>query len=479
MEIQIKLLNTMSTCEALSSSYLLSPQISPIMTTYASNKRYERKESIVVAMDIGKKNSRVAFTHFIPDSRPQVYMVTHWPGQGTLDDPAKIPSIVSYQNSVVKACGLEAIYDFEEHPENVAHWFKLHLHPATMLQTSDPQRFEIPPLPIGVTIERVYSDFMRYLMKNTQHFFKRTATNGEQVWARLRDTITIVLATPNNWGIREQATLRKAAIGASLVTKENARRLVHFITEAEASVHYMLANSHGEWLKRDTVFAVIDCGGFTVDTTVYRCVSLDPLDLKEACSSKSVQTGGIFVDREVEKMLRRRLSGSLYDDPEVIRGMVESFENEVKPVFDDTDEEYGFKCGYERDNEPSRGINKGKITISAKDLKDVFDVVISEIVTTCFRSLVDQKATYAILVGGFTESPYVRRALQKALDNIDIQTVRIADHLKKATIGGAMIGFVILLHESTVNATFGGCFRQIYNKDIHRERKHAVRLDVE
>lgn len=75
MEIQIKLLNTMSTCEALSSSYLLSPQISPIMTTYASNKRYERKESIVVAMDIGKKNSRVAFTHFIPDSRPQVYMV--------------------------------------------------------------------------------------------------------------------------------------------------------------------------------------------------------------------------------------------------------------------------------------------------------------------------------------------------------------------------------------------------------------------
>jgi hypothetical protein len=33
--------------------------------------------------------------------------------------------MISYRNSVVKACGAEAVQDFEEHAENVAYWFKV------------------------------------------------------------------------------------------------------------------------------------------------------------------------------------------------------------------------------------------------------------------------------------------------------------------------------------------------------------------
>jgi hypothetical protein len=130
---------------------------------------------------------------------------------------------------------------------------------------------------------------MNYLIENTRQFFEKTTADGAEIWARLRDTMVVVLATPNGWDIREQSTLRKAAIRASLVTEENAGHLLRFVTESEASVHYAIANDSGTWLKKRTIFAVIDCGGSTVDTTVYQCVSTEPLCLKEACPSECVQ----------------------------------------------------------------------------------------------------------------------------------------------------------------------------------------------
>jgi hypothetical protein len=130
---------------------------------------------------------------------------------------------------------------------------------------------------------------MKYLMGHTQRYFETRIPNGAEIWARLRDTIVIVLPTPNGWDIREQSTLCKAAIVASLVTEENAGQLLQFVAETEASVHYVLANKPGKWLQPRTLFAVIDCGGSTVDTTVYRCISTDPLSLNEACRSECVQ----------------------------------------------------------------------------------------------------------------------------------------------------------------------------------------------
>lgn len=215
--------------------------------------------------------------------------------------------MISYSNGVVKACGAEAAKEFQEHQENVAYWFKvaifqtshtsvlesdllvqLHLHP-TLISQPHLSELKLPPLPSDVTIEQVYADLMKYLMGHTQYFFETTVPGGEKIWTRLRDGIVVVLATPNGWDIREQAILRRAAIKASLVTEEMAGQLVQFVTEAEASVHYVLANQEFEWLQKRTVFAVIDCGGSTVDTTVYRCVSTGPFCLKETCPSECVQ----------------------------------------------------------------------------------------------------------------------------------------------------------------------------------------------
>jgi hypothetical protein len=294
--------------------------------------------------------------------------------------------------------------------------------------TTSPE-FEIPPLPAGVTIERVYADLMKYLMENTRQFFEKTTADGKDIWARVRDTIVIVLATPNGWDMREQATLRRAAIRASLVTNENAGHLLQFVTESEASVHYAIANDAGKWLKRRGVFAVIDCGGSTVDTTIYQCMSTDPLRLQEACPSKCVQVfrslhlpcffnykrvvliiyeaGGIFVNREVEKMLKTKLKNSLYDHPEILKSMLVAFENDVsspfvagfspdyppqlKPSFDGRMDTYDLKFGGIRETDPSLKIHKGRIMLSNQDLKPVFDRITNQIIASCSDALIRQR----------------------------------------------------------------------------------------
>jgi hypothetical protein len=150
---------------------------------------------------------------------------------------------------------------------------------------------DIPPLPPYVTIEKVYTDFMRYLIANTQRCFEETIPNGMVVWRRLRDTMVVVFTTPNGWELSQQGTLHNAAIAAGLMNAENTYQLLDFVTEGEASVHYALAYSQSKtWLFPGSIFAVVDAGGSTVDSTLYECKPMDPkIHLEEVCPSECVQ----------------------------------------------------------------------------------------------------------------------------------------------------------------------------------------------
>jgi hypothetical protein len=154
--------------------------------------------------------------------------------------------------------------------------------------------FEIPPLPSRVTVEKVYTDFMKYLIVNTQKCFEESIPNGQAVWRRLRETMVVVLTTPNGWDLAQQGTLRNAAIAVGLVKEGNAHELLDFVTEGEASVHYALAYSQSKtWLFPGSMFAVVDAGGSTVDSTLYECKSTDPkVILEEVCPSGCVQVSG-------------------------------------------------------------------------------------------------------------------------------------------------------------------------------------------
>ena len=101
----------------------------------------------------------------------------------------------------------------------------------------------------------------------------------------------IVLSTPNNWDTAQQRFLRTVAIQAGLVSENDADRRLEFVTESEASVHFILKPvSTTTWLKDGCNFMVVDAGGSTVDSVLYECEAAKPkLVLKEVRASECVQ----------------------------------------------------------------------------------------------------------------------------------------------------------------------------------------------
>lgn len=208
---------------------------------------------------------------------------------------------------------------------------------------------EIPPLPTGISLKKVYADFLGYMFERTHEFFIGTMPAGSRVWERLQAEIVVVLATPNGWDSAQQSFLRAAAIQAGFVNESNADSRLDFVTEGEASVHYALAHSQSKtWLRPGVMFAVTDAGGSTVDSTLYECKALQPkLVLEEVCASECVQAGrfislgvpnlicmhsqagGVFIDRAARTMLEGKLTGSRFRDNEFIDLMVAEFEQKV------------------------------------------------------------------------------------------------------------------------------------------------------
>lgn len=93
-------------------------------------------------------------------------------------------------------------------------------------------------LPYGVTLEQVYSDFMAYLLDNTQSYFGKKVLGGRWNWKTLLPTMQVILAHPNGWGIPEQVFLRRAARRAGMASSNSQ---IMFVNEAVASVNFCLS----------------------------------------------------------------------------------------------------------------------------------------------------------------------------------------------------------------------------------------------
>lgn len=86
---------------------------------------------------------------------------------------------------------------------------------------------------------------MNYLFTQTRESFILRILDGQRTWTALQNNIEFVIAHPNGWDIREQGILRNAAVDARLVPSLYvAQEKIHFVSEAEASVHFVL--THGD-----------------------------------------------------------------------------------------------------------------------------------------------------------------------------------------------------------------------------------------
>jgi hypothetical protein len=101
--------------------------------------------------------------------------------------------------------------------------------------------FELPPLPKGVSISQVYTDFIRYLYHRTRDYFIDSTPDGRNIWTRLESKIIIVFGISSAWYDLKQNFLRRCALRAGIMPTDEIHTRVEFITEEEAYYHYRLA----------------------------------------------------------------------------------------------------------------------------------------------------------------------------------------------------------------------------------------------
>ncbi|KAG8759783.1 hypothetical protein FRC11_001446 [Ceratobasidium sp. 423] len=408
---------------------------------------WEGDTKIVMGIDVGTTQSGVAFAFLQNGASQVIHRVTRWPGQEAHNQQGKIPTLVWYDtNKRAVSFGAEALLhtteeQAEDHGWVLAKYFKLHLHPSDMQARHE---LRLDPLPAGVTLRQIYSDFLGYLLKHTRAYFEDRILDGRQIWERYSPTMEVVIAHPNGWGIREQAFLRSAAVSAGFSTTDQAPAKVRFVTEAEASVHFCIHHTNlGNVLQPGTNFAVCDAGGSTVDTTLYSVTSARPvLKLEEKRASACVQAGAIFVDFEAEKFLRRTLAGaglSSDDVAEYTKAGVKDFEGFAKRAFRDETAEQSVAVAHTRFNNTSIRARRGRMTLSGSTIKSFFDICVKEITGSVDQQLADLSVPYILLVGGFGDSPYVRNEFKKRYEPRGSRVTLTNDSTSKAVADGAVI----------------------------------------
>ncbi|CAE6485509.1 unnamed protein product [Rhizoctonia solani] len=374
-----------------------------------------------------KDKSGVAFAFLEKGQEQAVHRVTHWPGQVAQGHTGKIPTLVWYDaDKEAVSFGAEALLpqaeeDAEDYGWQLAKHFKLHLHPGSM---RNEHGLALDPLPPGISLLRVYSDFLGYLIRHTQTFFEDRIIDGKTIWQKYRPKMQFIIAHPNGWGIREQAFLRTAATNAGLVTNTTAATCVRR-------------------LQPGMKFAVCDAGGSTVDTTVYSVLSTrGPLELEEARASACVQAGAIFVNATAEQYIQKTLKNASLPSDDVLdytkRG-VQDFENNLKRQFDGSAATGSVEVAGTRANYPGIGIRRGHMSLQKATVQTFFDVCVKEIKPSVDQQIQGQNVSHILLVGGFGDSPYLRRVFKDRYESQGCQITLTNDSTSKAVADGAII----------------------------------------
>ncbi|ORY54166.1 hypothetical protein BCR35DRAFT_335850 [Leucosporidium creatinivorum] len=420
---------------------------------------YRGAERLVIGIDVGTTSSAVSLSHLQPEAIPTIRTVTSWPDSPT---ESKLPSLVLFQ-LVWLACSLWSAMQFDATATLSSSLGGLNLDSSEQQTTPPPivPDFEVPTLPPHVTIKRVYSSFLAYLLEHTRSWFAEHTLEGGETWDRLIGSAQVVMAIPDGWDEVQQAVMKEALVETELLGDEVEER-IDFLREAEASVHFALKGEEvREWLTPGALFTVADLGGSTVDVCLYtyRCEQISPtVQLKEVKLSDSVQAGGVFVDRAAETLIKAKLDGSSFASAEKIDLIVSLFEEKTKRRFTGSGEMSYIKFGHSNVTDRPHGVSMGRLSLSSPEVESTFATCTNEILAAIQQQLRigSEKASHVIITGGFGDSPYLRARLRRFLEPSGFHVVTSDDQTKKAVAEGAVRWFLSSAIDSrVVRVTYG------------------------
>ncbi|KAG2007435.1 hypothetical protein CC2G_015129 [Coprinopsis cinerea AmutBmut pab1-1] len=246
-------------------------------------------EFVVCAIDIGVAVSSVSFLHVKPGDdfealHDKVYRVSKWPFHK--DRTTDIPFALCYRNgkAIKNRMGANAKPPGPGEDWVVVKNFKTFV---TTLGSDDTSNESLPP---GVTLARVYEDWLKFLFDAGSEAFVEQFDVPGDVWERRM----CVFISPNEWGKAEQANVRKIIHRAGCIEYDEH---VRFTRESEATLHYCLYHGLADQLTAPVGLEFFVCNsGITTDIGFFKVISTDPLEFEEVSAAISLNLGSTDPD---------------------------------------------------------------------------------------------------------------------------------------------------------------------------------------
>lgn len=318
-------------------------------------------------------------------------------------------------------------------PEDEARyqWCKLDLDPQALdsvshlsLEYPDPRA--IQPGADANSVKLV-SDYLRCLCNHTYEILKLKLGNGVVESTPLQ----FILTVPAIWSDAGKARTAECAKAAGMGD-------IQTISEPEAAVIYALDMMDPHNLKVGDKFVLCDAGGGTVDLISYSIEQLTPhVMVKETVKGDGDSCGSTFLNRIFADYLDETLGDDENWDDEIKETAMAHFEQTAKRKFTGEEKQIVIPVNG-LDDDPSKGIKKGRMTIPASTVKTLFRPVISMITNLVKKQIKQTKNPKAVLVvGGFGQSAYLRKSIQQVVGR-DIEVISPANGWT-AVVRGALI----------------------------------------
>lgn len=172
----------------------------------------------------------------------------------------------------------------------------------------------------------------------------------------------------------------------------------------------------------DSVVCIDQYLNRTVDLISYTIRTLDPiLQLDEAAPGSGSACGSMFLNRIFAETLGKKFKGdkNWRSDPEILDTALEHFESRTKIQFNGKKGEHVPVAGVG----PHPGVRRHRLEISCAEIKEIFEPVISEILTFIYEQIQQTAKTVKLIlqVGGFGDSRYLQSRIQETFPDIEVK----------------------------------------------------------
>ncbi|PYI31866.1 actin-like ATPase domain-containing protein [Aspergillus indologenus CBS 114.80] len=415
---------------------------------------------IIVAIDYGTTYTGVSYVGCKASELKDITVIEGWPGsKRNTNYILKVPSRIAYAAENERA--IADVWGFQVQPGmSACSWTKLLLDKNTSLTEFDDRSLDdasgagILHLPAGKTAVDVVADYLTYIYKHIKYTLARHMTPLDFAITPAEFWFTV----PAIWSDQAKDATRTAARRAGFATSpDRPCDRLHFISEPEAAAITALKKDSIEGMGASAGDGVLvcDCGGGTVDITTYLVERLFPtVKFHELLTGIGGKCGSTAIDRNLYKLMSYRFGRAFDNLPTSVKGPGSKFMN----AFEDIKRDFGVSSSFSVGELPlNMTLANGTQTeyydseerlvkITSGDLSAIFDPVVNQVITLIQRQITDARnlrgrgtINRIILVGGFGDSEYLRKAVKSTFATTGEIAVTIPTDPQTAIVRGAAL----------------------------------------